>query len=79
MLNQLEGLLAEMKADVARLPSALCRIPTVSSRLRMSERGILNRLTNQAADESNPTVGGVLPRNIRSKLPPRNADMTLGI
>merc|ERR1719322_1236988 len=46
VLNQLEGLLAEMKADVSRLPSTLCRIPTVSSRLQMSERGILHRLTN---------------------------------
>jgi len=45
VLNQLEGLLAEMKADVSRLPSTLCRIPTVSSRLQMSERGILHRLT----------------------------------
>lgn len=50
VLNQLEGLLAEMKADVARLPATLCRIPTVSNRLRMSERGILNRLTQADQD-----------------------------
>jgi len=44
VLNQLEGLLAEMKADVARLPNSLVRISTVSNRLRMNERSIISRL-----------------------------------
>ena len=34
-----------MKADVGRLPATLARIPSVASRLRMSERGILSKLT----------------------------------
>uniref|UniRef100_H2YQ32 DNA helicase n=1 Tax=Ciona savignyi TaxID=51511 RepID=H2YQ32_CIOSA len=50
VLNQLEELLADMKADVGRLPATLSRIPSVASRLRMSERGILSRLTQQNGD-----------------------------
>ena len=45
VLNQLEELLADMKSDVNRLPSTLIRMPTVCSRLNMSERGILSKLT----------------------------------
>jgi hypothetical protein len=52
VLNQLEELLADMKADVARLPATLARIPSVASRLRMSERGILSRLTQPQAAEA---------------------------
>jgi len=44
VLNQLEGLLAEMKADVAKLPNSLMKIHTVSTRLRMNERSIISRL-----------------------------------
>lgn len=47
VLNQLEELLSDMKADVTRLPSMLSRIPPVSARLHMSERSILSRLTNR--------------------------------
>uniref|UniRef100_A0AAR2KNK4 DNA helicase n=1 Tax=Pygocentrus nattereri TaxID=42514 RepID=A0AAR2KNK4_PYGNA len=47
VLNQLEELLSDMKADVTRLPSMLSRIPPVSARLQMSERSILSRLTNR--------------------------------
>uniref|UniRef100_A0A672MD41 Chromodomain helicase DNA binding protein 5 n=1 Tax=Sinocyclocheilus grahami TaxID=75366 RepID=A0A672MD41_SINGR len=46
VLNQLEELLSDMKADVTRLPSMLSRVPPVSARLQMSERGILSRLTS---------------------------------
>ncbi|XP_056651910.1 chromodomain-helicase-DNA-binding protein 5 isoform X2 [Monodelphis domestica] len=53
VLNQLEELLSDMKADVTRLPSMLSRIPPVAARLQMSERSILSRLTNRAGD---PTV-----------------------
>ncbi|XP_063173770.1 chromodomain-helicase-DNA-binding protein 5 [Candoia aspera] len=53
VLNQLEELLSDMKADVTRLPSTLSRIPPVAARLQMSERSILSRLTNRGSD---PTV-----------------------
>uniref|UniRef100_A0A673LBM1 Chromodomain-helicase-DNA-binding protein 5-like n=1 Tax=Sinocyclocheilus rhinocerous TaxID=307959 RepID=A0A673LBM1_9TELE len=46
VLNQLEELLSDMKADVTRIPSMLSRVPPVSARLQMSERGILSRLTS---------------------------------
>ncbi|KAG2459092.1 CHD5 protein, partial [Polypterus senegalus] len=48
VLNQLEELLSDMKADVTRLPSMLSRIPPVAARLQMSERSILSRLTNRS-------------------------------
>nr|XP_027204103.1 chromodomain-helicase-DNA-binding protein Mi-2 homolog [Dermatophagoides pteronyssinus] len=47
VLNQLEELLTDMKSDASRLPNALVRIPSVSQRLQLSERGILSRLTTQ--------------------------------
>nr|XP_018668322.1 chromodomain-helicase-DNA-binding protein 4 isoform X1 [Ciona intestinalis] len=56
VLNQLEELLADMKADVGRLPATLSRIPSVASRLRMSERGILSRLTQQNGDHQVPNT-----------------------
>uniref|UniRef100_A0A8C3K201 CHD C-terminal 2 domain-containing protein n=1 Tax=Calidris pygmaea TaxID=425635 RepID=A0A8C3K201_9CHAR len=45
VLNQLEELLSDMKADVTRLPATLSRIPPIAARLQMSERSILSRLT----------------------------------
>ena len=36
-----------MKSDVNRLPSTLVRMPPVTARLNMSERGILSRLTKR--------------------------------
>ncbi|KAL4667722.1 hypothetical protein H8959_006411 [Pygathrix nigripes] len=54
VLNQLEELLSDMKADVTRLPSMLARIPPVAARLQMSERSILSRLTNRAGDPYHP-------------------------
>ncbi|XP_062449652.1 chromodomain-helicase-DNA-binding protein 5 isoform X10 [Rhea pennata] len=50
VLNQLEELLSDMKADVTRLPSMLSRIPPVAARLQMSERSILSRLTTRGGD-----------------------------
>ncbi|XP_075046157.1 chromodomain-helicase-DNA-binding protein 5 isoform X2 [Mixophyes fleayi] len=50
VLNQLEELLSDMKADVTRLPSMLSRVPPVAARLQMSERSILSRLTNRGSD-----------------------------
>ncbi|XDA81706.1 hypothetical protein R6Z07F_011637 [Ovis aries] len=59
VLNQLEELLSDMKADVTRLPSMLSRIPPVAARLQMSERSILSRLTNRAGD---PTIQQISSR-----------------
>nr|XP_040060252.1 chromodomain-helicase-DNA-binding protein 5 isoform X1 [Gasterosteus aculeatus aculeatus] len=50
VLNQLEELLSDMKADVTRLPNMLSRIPPVSARLQMSERSILSRLTSRGSE-----------------------------
>uniref|UniRef100_A0A4W3I3A9 Chromodomain helicase DNA binding protein 5 n=1 Tax=Callorhinchus milii TaxID=7868 RepID=A0A4W3I3A9_CALMI len=47
VLNQLEELLSDMKADVTRLPNLLSRVPPVAARLHMSERSILSRLANR--------------------------------
>lgn len=61
VLNQLEELLSDMKSDVNRLPSALVRMPPVTARLNMSERGILSRLTKRGEGPSpNVTVSGNL-------------------
>ncbi|XP_043918949.1 chromodomain-helicase-DNA-binding protein 5 isoform X2 [Protopterus annectens] len=57
VLNQLEELLSDMKADVTRLPSMLSRIPPVAARLQMSERSILSRLTNRGTDPPPPQQG----------------------
>ncbi|KPP73384.1 chromodomain-helicase-DNA-binding protein 5-like [Scleropages formosus] len=57
VLNQLEELLSDMKADVTRLPSMLSRIPPVSARLQMSERSILSRLTSRGNEPPPQQVG----------------------
>lgn len=57
VLNQLEELLSDMKADVTRLPSMLSRIPPVSARLHMSERSILSRLTNREPQPQQVRIG----------------------
>ena len=51
-----------MKQDVSRLPATLARIPPVTQRLQMSERGILSRLVNpsQAAAQQAPPVSGAV-------------------
>lgn len=54
VLNQLEELLSDMKADVTRLPATLSRIPPIAARLQMSERSILSRLASKGT-ESHPT------------------------
>lgn len=56
VLNQLEELLSDMKADVTRLPSMLSRIPPVAARLQMSERSILSRLATRGGDPTGPQV-----------------------
>lgn len=47
VLNQLEELLSDMKADVSRLPATLARLRPVTERLGMTERAILSRLTTR--------------------------------
>jgi hypothetical protein len=47
VLAQLEELLNEMKGDVSRLPATLTRLPSVTERLQMTEKQILNRLTTK--------------------------------
>uniref|UniRef100_UPI00358E9CBD chromodomain-helicase-DNA-binding protein 3-like isoform X2 n=1 Tax=Myxine glutinosa TaxID=7769 RepID=UPI00358E9CBD len=54
VLNQLEELLSDMKADVTRLPSTLSRIPPVAARLQMSERSILSRLASRTGEAQPP-------------------------
>uniref|UniRef100_A0A8C8BKA8 Chromodomain helicase DNA binding protein 5 n=1 Tax=Otus sunia TaxID=257818 RepID=A0A8C8BKA8_9STRI len=58
VLNQLEELLSDMKADVTRLPSMLSRIPPVAARLQMSERSILSRLATRGGDAAGQQVSG---------------------
>ncbi|CAH3171557.1 unnamed protein product [Porites evermanni] len=59
VFNQLEELLSDMKSDVNRLPSTLVRMPPVTARLNMSERGILSRLTKRGeGPPPNVTIPG---------------------
>lgn len=68
VLNQLEELLSDMKADVTRLPATLSRIPPIAARLQMSERSILSRL----ASKGNETQ--TAPVTVRSLLHSRFPD-----
>ncbi|XP_009301392.1 chromodomain-helicase-DNA-binding protein 3 isoform X1 [Danio rerio] len=54
VLNQLEELLSDMKADVTRLPATLSRVPPITARLQMSERSILSRLANKGNETHTP-------------------------
>uniref|UniRef100_A0A8C7E6M4 Chromodomain helicase DNA binding protein 3 n=1 Tax=Naja naja TaxID=35670 RepID=A0A8C7E6M4_NAJNA len=59
VLNQLEELLSDMKADVTRLPATLSRIPPIAARLQMSERSILSRLAFPPGPYATPPSFGV--------------------
>ncbi|XP_077354978.1 chromodomain-helicase-DNA-binding protein 3 isoform X2 [Festucalex cinctus] len=54
VLNQLEELLSDMKADVTRLPATLSRVPPIAARLQMSERSILSRLASKGTETHAP-------------------------
>ncbi|XP_026209292.1 chromodomain-helicase-DNA-binding protein 3 isoform X2 [Anabas testudineus] len=54
VLNQLEELLSDMKADVTRLPATLSRVPPITARLQMSERSILSRLASKGTETHTP-------------------------
>uniref|UniRef100_A0A671VBN3 Chromodomain helicase DNA binding protein 3 n=1 Tax=Sparus aurata TaxID=8175 RepID=A0A671VBN3_SPAAU len=72
VLNQLEELLSDMKADVTRLPATLSRVPPIAARLQMSERSILSRLANllcPCAAHTSRTLRD--PTELRSPLHPR--------
>lgn len=56
VLNQLEELLSDMKADVTRLPATLARVPPIAARLQMSERSILSRLASKGTETHTPPV-----------------------
>lgn len=56
VLNQLEELLSDMKADVTRLPATLSRIPPIAARLQMSERSILSRLASKGNETQTAPV-----------------------
>lgn len=58
-----------MKSDVNRLPSALVRMPPVTARLNMSERGILSRLTKRDGAPPNVTVSGNLVQPVPMAIP----------
>uniref|UniRef100_A0A914YFZ9 Helicase C-terminal domain-containing protein n=1 Tax=Panagrolaimus superbus TaxID=310955 RepID=A0A914YFZ9_9BILA len=47
VLIQLEELLTEMKGDISRFPATLTRLPSITERLQLTERQILNRLTTK--------------------------------
>uniref|UniRef100_A0A670KE01 Chromodomain helicase DNA binding protein 3 n=1 Tax=Podarcis muralis TaxID=64176 RepID=A0A670KE01_PODMU len=70
VLNQLEELLSDMKADVTRLPATLSRIPPIAARLQMSERSILSRL----ASKGNETFGGSFGATPGGTLPTMGAN-----
>uniref|UniRef100_A0A674KB77 Chromodomain helicase DNA binding protein 5 n=1 Tax=Terrapene triunguis TaxID=2587831 RepID=A0A674KB77_9SAUR len=65
VLNQLEELLSDMKADVTRLPSMLSRIPPVAARLQMSERSILS----QRAENKPRGLGSTGPQHLGNLAP----------
>ncbi|CAD5214812.1 unnamed protein product [Bursaphelenchus okinawaensis] len=50
VLNQIEDQLNEMKSDLSRLPTAMTRQKPVTEKLDMTERMILQRLTNKDAN-----------------------------
>uniref|UniRef100_A0A3Q3B9Y4 Chromodomain helicase DNA binding protein 3 n=1 Tax=Kryptolebias marmoratus TaxID=37003 RepID=A0A3Q3B9Y4_KRYMA len=58
VLNQLEELLSDMKADVTRLPATLSRVPPIAARLQMSERSILSRLASKGTETHTPPQSG---------------------
>uniref|UniRef100_A0A3Q1BVY5 DNA helicase n=1 Tax=Amphiprion ocellaris TaxID=80972 RepID=A0A3Q1BVY5_AMPOC len=60
VLNQLEELLSDMKADVTRLPATLSRVPPIAARLQMSERSILSRLASKGTETHTPPVSILL-------------------
>uniref|UniRef100_A0A7N8XHL5 Chromodomain helicase DNA binding protein 3 n=1 Tax=Mastacembelus armatus TaxID=205130 RepID=A0A7N8XHL5_9TELE len=66
VLNQLEELLSDMKADVTRLPATLSRVPPIAARLQMSERSILSRLASKGTETHTPPPPSHPPRQAPS-------------
>uniref|UniRef100_A0A3B3V5A6 Chromodomain helicase DNA binding protein 3 n=1 Tax=Poecilia latipinna TaxID=48699 RepID=A0A3B3V5A6_9TELE len=67
VLNQLEELLSDMKADVTRLPATLSRVPPIAARLQMSERSILSRLASKGTETHTPPHFLLSLHNIQSR------------
>ncbi|XP_030636033.1 chromodomain-helicase-DNA-binding protein 3 [Chanos chanos] len=83
VLNQLEELLSDMKADVTRLPATLSRVPPIAARLQMSERSILSRLANKGNETHTPPPippgPYATPQNFGAPFTPApSAGLTLG-
>uniref|UniRef100_A0A8C3G7F9 Chromodomain helicase DNA binding protein 3 n=1 Tax=Cyclopterus lumpus TaxID=8103 RepID=A0A8C3G7F9_CYCLU len=81
VLNQLEELLCDMKADVTRLPATLARVPPIAARLQMSERSILSRLASKGTEMHTPPVRSLLFKHTllnthRKPSPPQSQDET---
>lgn len=72
VLNQLEELLSDMKADVTRLPATLSRVPPIAGRLQMSERSILSRLASKGTETHTPPVSGPLLKRTLSHAGKKN-------
>lgn len=69
VLNQLEELLTDMKSDVSRLPGTIMRIPSVASRLQMSERNILSRLAVQDQNKAVEQMQQILQQQHQQQQP----------
>ena len=64
VLSQLEELLNDMRQEVTRLPVSLARLPSVTQRLQMQERDILNKLAtniNQASSAASSDQQSLQP------------------
>jgi len=70
VLNQLETLLSDMKNDVTRLPAALAKMPPVTHRLAMSERGVLTRLATGGQIPTSPPAQASHPIGLHPLPPP---------
>jgi hypothetical protein len=66
VLSQLEELLNDMRQEVSRLPVSLARLPSVTQRLQMQERDILNKLTASASNSDQQQLQPLQPQSMNS-------------
>ena len=67
VLSQLEELLNDMRQEVSRLPVSLARLPSVTQRLQMQERDILNKLTaSSSVGNSSEPLQPLQPQSMNS-------------
>ena len=79
----MEELLIEMKSDVARLPSELSKIPSVSTQLKMDEISIISKMAKTSASQSvithAPPIQSAGQAGARSKSPrPLKKEVVVG-